>query len=91
MSNVVTTPTPRRGRPKVDEDEPITEEVDDGELITVVEAGRILGGKQKPLNRATIYRNLERLGLKIVHPTPGASRLSLKQVLKARARAIASE
>ena len=63
---------------------------DDDELITVGHACRLLGGAERPLNRSTLYRNINagRYQATIVHPSPGISRLSKQAVLRDRARII---
>jgi hypothetical protein len=71
----------------IDDDEPIT--VDDDELITIEEGCIIIGGKTKPIDKATYYRGVRlRRYPAPVHPSPGVSRLVKRQVLKARQRII---
>ena len=63
---------------------------DDDELITKQETCRILGGNEKPLNPATLYRGIkdERRYPAPKHPSPGISRWSKREVLATRRRII---
>jgi predicted DNA-binding transcriptional regulator AlpA len=61
---------------------------DDDALIPIKEACALLGG----MNRSTFYRGVQAGRFPApVHPSPGISRLSKRQVLEARARIIKSE
>ena len=61
-------------------------ELNDDELITLKQACQLLGG----FHIATYYRGAAEGRLpKPVHPSPNISRVSKRQVLKARARIIA--
>ena len=60
---------------------------DDDDLLTVDEACAIIGGKTKPINRATYYRGVKRGDYPApVHPSPGLSRIPKRELLEARAR-----
>jgi predicted DNA-binding transcriptional regulator AlpA len=55
------------------------------ELIDINEVCELLGGKKKPLNKSTVYRNISLGNLPPpIHPTPGISRFSRKGILAAR-------
>jgi predicted DNA-binding transcriptional regulator AlpA len=62
---------------------------DDDELLTIGQACRILGGSEKPIDRATYYRGVKRGDYPApVHPSPGLSRIPKRELLEARARII---
>ena len=73
-----------------DEDDLVIRE--DDELMPIEEVCEFLGGKGKPIDRATVYRGVAKgIYHPPVHPSPGISRWVRRWLVKDRARIVSGQ